>query len=58
MRSFGESIYTRKSKIVEVEEDQINLLKNLLEFFNKYRPRTTEGKDKKEVLSKCFKDYQ
>ena len=47
MRSFGESIYTRKAKIVETGEDQINLLKNILEFNIKPRPRTTEGKDKK-----------
>ena len=30
--------------------DQINLLKNIIEFYNKSRSRTIEGKDKKEIL--------
>ena len=47
INSFGESIYTRRAKIVETKEDQINLLKNIVEFNNKYEPRTKEGKDKK-----------
>ena len=47
IKSFGESIYTRRAKIVETKEDQINLLKNIVEFNNKYEPRTKEGKDKK-----------
>ena len=32
--------------------DQSNLLKKLVEFNNKSRPRTTEGKEKKKVLMK------
>ena len=45
IRSFGASIYTCKSKILEVEEDllkniQGNLLKNIVEFNNKSRPKT------------------
>ena len=32
MRSFGESIYTRKGNAVEAEEGQSNLLKNIVEF--------------------------
>ena len=44
IRSFGESIYTSKASIVEAEEDQINLFKNIVEFNNKSRPRTIEGK--------------
>ena len=47
IKSFGESIYTRIAKIVETKEDQINLLKNIVEFNNKSEPRTKEGKDKK-----------
>ena len=47
IRYFGESINTRKASLVEVEEDQINLLKNLIEFNNKSRPKSKEGKDKK-----------
>ena len=50
--SFGESIYTCKVKIVEAEEDQRNLLENILEFDNKSRPKTKEGKSRKEILMK------
>ena len=32
--------------------DQSNLSKNLVGFDNKSRPRTIEGKDKKEILIK------
>ena len=32
--------------------NQSNLLKKLVEFNNKYRPRPIEGKDKKEILMK------
>ena len=52
IRSFGESIYTGKAKLVEAEEDQSNLLKDIVEFDNKSRPRTKEGKGKKEILVK------
>ena len=45
IRSFGESIYTRKANIVETEEDQSNLLKTRVKFNNKSRPRTIERKD-------------
>ena len=54
MRSFGESIYNRKAKIVESEEDQNNLLKNIVKFNNKSGPETKEGKDKKEILTKVY----
>ena len=50
IRSFGESIYTGKAKLVEAEEDQSNLLKDIVEFDNK--SRTKEGKGKKEILMK------
>ena len=52
IRSFGESIYTRKAKIFEAEQDQSNLLQNIVEFNNKSRPTTTEGKNKKEIVMK------
>ena len=47
IRSFGESIYTQKASIVEAEEDQSNLLKNIVEFNSKSRAKNKEGKDKK-----------
>ena len=30
--------------------NESNLLKNLIEFYNKSKPRKIEGKDKKEIL--------
>ena len=42
MRIFGYSIYTRKANIAEVEEDQSSLLKNIVEFNDKSRPRSKE----------------
>ena len=48
--SFGESMYTQKASIVEAEEDQSNLLKNIVEFNNKSRPRTIECKDKERDI--------
>ena len=50
IRSFGNSIYTRKANIVEAEADQNNLLKNIVEFNEKSRPRSKEGKDKKRYI--------
>ena len=38
MRSFGDSIHTCKAIIVGVEEDQLNLLNDIVEFDNKSRP--------------------
>ena len=46
IRYFGDSFYTRKANIVKTEEDQSNLLKNIVEFNDKYRPMSKEGKDK------------
>ena len=55
IRSFGEIIYTRKTSIVEDEEDQRNPLKNMVEFNYKFRPRTTEGKcRKKDTYEKAY----
>ena len=34
VRSFGDNIYTDKINIDEVEIDQMNLLKNMVEFYN------------------------
>ena len=51
IRSFGESIYAGKINTDEAKMDQSYLLKSLVEF-NKSRPRTIEGKDKKEILMK------
>ena len=47
IRSFGDSIYTRKINIVQAEEDQSNLLNNIIEFNDRSRQRLKEGKDKK-----------
>ena len=54
IRSFGESIYAGKSSTDEAEEYQSNLLENIIEFNEKSRPRTKEGKDKKEILMKLY----
>ena len=52
VRSFGESIYTQNISIVEAQENQSNLLKNIVEFNNKSRPKNKEVEDKKEILIK------
>ena len=49
-RSFGASISTGKININEAERDQSILLKNMVEFNNKSRPKTKEGKDKKILV--------
>ena len=54
IRSFGDKIYTSNINIDEAEMDESNLLKNVIEFNNKSRPRTIEGKDKKEILTKVY----
>ena len=41
IRSFGKSIYAGKINIDEAEMDQSNSVKNLVEFNNKFRWRTT-----------------
>ena len=48
IRSFGESIYNSKNRIVEAEEHQSNLLENLVQFNNKSRQKKI--KIKKEIL--------
>ena len=52
IRCFDESIYAGKIITDEGEEDQSNLLKNIAELNEKPRPRTKEGKDKKQILVK------
>ena len=52
IRSFGESIYTHKTSIVEAEKDQNYLLENIVLFNKKSRPGTIAGKDKKRYLWK------
>ena len=42
------SIYTGKINKDEAEMDQVHLLKNLVWFNNRSRPKTTEGTDKKK----------
>ena len=46
-RSFGDNIYTGTININEGEMDQSNLLENMVEFNDKSRPKTKEGKNKK-----------
>ena len=48
IRSFGESIYAGKILTNEAEVNQSSLLKNIVN--EKSRPRTKEGKNKKEIL--------
>ena len=48
VRSFGERIYVSKISIHKVEMDQTNLLEYTVKFNNKSRPKTREGKDKKQ----------
>ena len=50
IRSFGESIHTRKAKIVK--NSNMDLLKDIVEFNNKSWPRAKECQDKKEILTK------
>ena len=59
IRSFGDSIYTRKANIVEAEADQNNPLKNIVEFTEKSRPRWKEGKDKKwDIYESAYALYE
>ena len=56
--SFGESMYTQKASIVEAEEDQSNLLKNMVEFDNKSRPKNKEVKDEKDTYESAYALYK
>ena len=46
-RSFADSIYARKANIINAEENHRNMFKNIVEFNDKSRPRSREGKYKK-----------
>ena len=52
MKSFGHSIYTQKINIVEAEVGQNNLLSNIVEFNNKFKPRLKKVNIKKKYLRK------
>ena len=54
-KTFGENTYDGRTNIDQTEMDQGNLLKNIVEFRNRSRPRTTEGKDKKKTYENDFK---
>ena len=54
IRSFGESIYAGKITTDEAEEDQSNLLKHIVEFNEKSRPRTKQVNITKEILMKVY----
>ena len=60
IRSFGESIHAGEITIDEAEEDQSNLLKNIVEFYEKSRAITKEGKDKKkrDTYEKVYALYE
>ena len=45
---FGECIYTGKISINDADMDQTNLLEKMVNFNNKSRPKTKEGKHKKQ----------
>ena len=47
IRSFGENTTSGKIAISETDENQSNLLENIVEFINKSRTRTKEGKVRK-----------
>ena len=52
------SIYTGKINKDEAEMDQVHLLKNLVGFNNRSRPKTTEGKDKKRISENVYSLYE
>ena len=54
MRSFGDSVNTCKANIIGNEENQKNLLKNVVEFYDKSRPRLKEDNSKNEILLKVY----
>ena len=49
IRSFDKSFIIGEITISKSAEDQSNLLENIVEFSNKFRPRTKEGRMKKEI---------
>ena len=49
IRSFDKSFIIGEITISKSAEDQSNLLENIVEFYNKFRPRTKEGRMNKEI---------
>ena len=49
-KTFGENIYDGRTNIDQTEMDQGNLLKNIVEFRNRSRQRTTEVRIKKKLM--------
>ena len=47
-RSFSDNLYTGKISINDAEKDEANSLVNIIECNDKSRPKTKEGKDKKQ----------
>ena len=48
----GDSIFNGKITISEADKQQSNLLKAILQFNDKVRPRSKADKDKKQILMK------
>ena len=58
IRSFDKSIYTGKNTIDEGEEDQNNLLENMVEFNNKFRPKANKVKVKRNIFDRVNALYE
>ena len=59
IRCFRDNIYTCKINKNEAKMDQSNLLKNIVEFNNKSRPRTIECKDKvRDIYESVYALYK
>ena len=56
--SFGESIYGSKVNIGEAKIDQTNLFQNMVNFNNKSRSKTKEGKAKKNTFDSISALYE
>ena len=54
LRSFGDSIYSSKISIDEAGMDQTNILENMVKFNNESKPKTKEGKAKKQNTFKLL----
>ena len=48
IKSFGDSIYAGKTNIDEADMDESNLLTYMVKFKNKSKPKTKDGKAKKQ----------
>ena len=54
IRSFWDSIFSDRTTLFEVDKQQINLLKNVLETSNRVRPRVkAEKKERSFESTKC-----